>query len=56
MLSLHYLVAICSFASAARISKSDLGDIIQHVGEPVGSEQVHDGGRSRDLQYNACGS
>ncbi|KAL6407570.1 hypothetical protein AUP68_08589 [Ilyonectria robusta] len=44
MLSLHCLVAICGFASAAHISESNLGDIIQHVGEPVGSEQVHDGG------------
>ncbi|KAH8684926.1 dienelactone hydrolase family-domain-containing protein [Ilyonectria robusta] len=43
MLSLHCLVAICGFASAAHISESNLGDIIQHVGEPVGSEQVHDG-------------
>ncbi|KAJ3536780.1 hypothetical protein NM208_g6576 [Fusarium decemcellulare] len=43
MLSLHWLVAICGLASAAYISEFKSSDIIQHVGEPVGTEKVHDG-------------
>ncbi|CAG9992209.1 unnamed protein product [Clonostachys byssicola] len=43
MHSLHFLFALCSFVSAAHLSQSSFDDIIQHVGEPVGSEHVHDG-------------
>ncbi|RSM04990.1 hypothetical protein CDV31_009791 [Fusarium ambrosium] len=48
MLSLHCHVAICNFASAAHLFESNPDDIIRHVGEPVRSEQVHDGGASRN--------
>lgn len=46
MLSLYYVIAICSFASASHIWENNASRIIQHVGEPVGNEQVHDGGVS----------
>jgi hypothetical protein len=49
MVSLHWLATLSNFASAAHISKTHFGDIIQHVGKPVGYEQVHDGGMSHNL-------
>ncbi|RMJ10943.1 hypothetical protein CDV36_009422 [Fusarium kuroshium] len=48
MLSLHCHVAICNFASAAHLFESNPDDINRHLGEPVRSEQVHDGGASRN--------
>lgn len=44
MRPIHYLVAICGFVSAASAWGLDSGHIIKHAGEPIGTEEVHNGG------------
>lgn len=43
----HSLIGICGFASIASTWELNPGDIIKHTGEPVGIEEVQDGGELR---------
>lgn len=44
---LYFLLGICGFATTATAWGLNPGDIIKHTGEPVGIEEVHDGGELR---------
>lgn len=44
---LHCFIGICGFASAVSAWELNPDDIIKHTGEPVGIEEVHDGGELR---------